>query len=195
MLAVAQRAFAQRGYHAASVDAIAEAAGITKPMVYAYLGTKEELFIACLHREATRMVEAVVAAVRPSYSPAEQLWHGLNAFFGFVAAHRDGWTVLYRQSRGQEPFASELAAMRRRFVDIVAALLTRAVALAGGRAGPAEHGDQLAGLHFERNPVQDVAFSIEGMDRLDAQHVIKARQDRRHAPAGQRVPDRGCRRR
>src|SRR5919206_347621 len=36
MLAVAERAFAERGFHAASVDAIAEAAGISKPMVYAY---------------------------------------------------------------------------------------------------------------------------------------------------------------
>jgi AcrR family transcriptional regulator len=138
MLDAAVSVIAKRGFHAASMDEIAEVAGISKPMVYAYLGTKEEMFIACLHREATRMVEAVIAAVRPAATPADQLWHGLNAFFGFVAAHRDGWTVLYRQSRGQEPFASELATMRERFVEIVTALLARAVALADGPAGPAD---------------------------------------------------------
>jgi AcrR family transcriptional regulator len=138
MLDAAVSVIAKRGFNAASMDEIAEVAGISKPMVYAYLGTKEELFIACLHREATRMVEAVVAAVNPSYSPAEQLWHGLNAFFGFVGSHRDGWTLLYRQSRGQEPFATELASMRERMAEIVAALLARAVALAGGPAGPAD---------------------------------------------------------
>ena len=48
--------FSRRGFHAASMDEIAERAGISKPMVYAYLGTKEELFLACLHREGTRLM-------------------------------------------------------------------------------------------------------------------------------------------
>ncbi len=52
MLDSAVRVFSRRGYHAASMDEIAEDAGISKPMVYAYLGTKEEVFLAALHREA-----------------------------------------------------------------------------------------------------------------------------------------------
>ena len=138
MLDAAVSVIAKRGFHGASMDEIAEVAGISKPMVYAYLGTKDELFIACLHREATRLVEAVVGAVRPAAAPAEQLWNGLHAFFGFVGTNRDGWTVLYRQARGREPFASELATMRERMVQIVSHLLARAVALAGGRGGPAD---------------------------------------------------------
>lgn len=138
MLDAAVSVIARRGFHAASMDEIAEIAGISKPMVYAYLGTKEDLFVACLHREATRMVEAVVASVRPDAPPDEQLWNGLRAFFTFVDAHRDGWSLLYRQARGREPFASELAAMRERMVEIISRLLARAVALAGGPAGPAD---------------------------------------------------------
>lgn len=52
MLDAAVKVFSRRGFHAASMDEIAEDAGISKPMVYAYLGTKEELFVACLHRRA-----------------------------------------------------------------------------------------------------------------------------------------------
>lgn len=59
MLDAAVKVFSRRGFHAASMDEIADDAGISKPMVYAYLGTKEELFIACLHRESTRMMEAI----------------------------------------------------------------------------------------------------------------------------------------
>ena len=138
MLDAAVSVFAHRGFHAASMDEIAEIAGISKPMVYAYLGTKEDLFTACLHREATRMVEAVVGAVGTTTRADEQLWNGLRGFFAFVGAHRDGWTMLYRQARGREPFASEWAAMRGRMVEIVALLLSRAVAGAGGRGGPAD---------------------------------------------------------
>jgi AcrR family transcriptional regulator len=123
MLDAAVKVFSRRGYHDASMDEIAEVAGISKPMVYAYLGTKDAVFIACLHREATRLLEAVADSVHAGATPVEQLWHGLRAFFGFVDAYRDGWLVLYRQARGQEPFAAELAAMRRRIVEMVAALL------------------------------------------------------------------------
>ncbi len=134
MLDAAVRVFSRRGYHAASMDEIAEQAGISKPMVYAYLGAKEELFVACLHREGTRLMEAVARIVEPDLPVDEQLWRGLRAFFAFVGAHRDGWSVLYRQARGQEPFAAEVAAMRGRLVEIVAGLLGRAVEAVGHRA-------------------------------------------------------------
>jgi AcrR family transcriptional regulator len=128
MLDAAVRVFSRRGFHAASMDEIAEDAGISKPMVYAYLGSKEELFIACLHREGTRLMEAIAAAVGPDLPPDEQLWRGLRAFFDFVGAHRDGWAVLYRQARGEQPFAGQLAEMRARIVEVVAGMLGRALA-------------------------------------------------------------------
>lgn len=131
MLDAAVRVFSQRGFHAASMDEIAEDAGISKPMVYAYLGSKEELFIACLHREGTRLMEAIVAGVGTDLPTDEQLWRGLRAFFGFVGAHRDGWAVLYRQARGEQPFAGTLATMRERMVEVVGAMLAQALAAEG----------------------------------------------------------------
>lgn len=181
MLDAAVKVFSRRGYHAASMDEIAEDAGISKPMVYAYLGSKEQLFIACLHREGTRLLEAIVEAagvdrdepaqggpvqggpvqhtsapdrpvpagaapadgeVRqvPDPSLEQRLWRGLRAFFGFVGAHRDGWAMLYRQARGEPPFAGELAGMRTRMVQVIAGLL--GWALSADRNGQAddEHG-------------------------------------------------------
>lgn len=135
MLDAAVAVFSAAGFHDASMDEIAARAGISKPMVYAYLGSKEELFLACLHREGTRLMEAVASAVTPAGAPPlppdEQLWRGLRAFFAFVGAHRDGWRVLYRQARGTEPFVAELAAMRARMVDVVCALLSRVIASSG----------------------------------------------------------------
>ncbi|MEU7795805.1 TetR/AcrR family transcriptional regulator [Micromonospora tulbaghiae] len=135
MLDAAVKVFSRRGFHAASMDEIADDAGISKPMVYAYLGTKEELFIACLHRESTRMMEAIAGAAAPDLPADERLWRGLRAFFGFVGAHRDGWAVLYRQARGSQPFASELAAMRGRLVEVVAGMLDHALRASGREVG------------------------------------------------------------
>jgi AcrR family transcriptional regulator len=132
MLDAAVRVFSRRGFHAASMDEVAEEAGISKPMVYAYLGTKDELFVACLHREGTRLLEAIASAATGDGGseppPDEQLWRALRAFFGFVGAHRDGWAVLYRQTRASVAFAAELTEMRRRIVEVVAGMLARAVA-------------------------------------------------------------------
>jgi AcrR family transcriptional regulator len=136
MLDAAVKIFARRGFHAASMDEIAEVAGVSKPMVYAYLGTKDELFLACLRREATLLLEAVASGVEPSARPDQQLWNGLRAFFGFVGDHRDGWLVLYR--RAPEPFAGELAGMRSRIIEVVTGLLESACAAAPVRATPAD---------------------------------------------------------
>ncbi|WBB93724.1 TetR/AcrR family transcriptional regulator [Verrucosispora sp. WMMC514] len=138
MLDSAVRIFSRRGYHGASMDEIAEVAGISKPMVYAYLGTKEELFVACLHREGTRMMEAIAGAAAPDLPADERLWRGLRAFLGFVGAHRDGWAVLYRQARAEQPFARELTVMRARLVEVVAGMLDHALRAEGREVADTE---------------------------------------------------------
>lgn len=54
MLDAAVQIFSVNGYHETSMDAIAAEAEISKPMLYLYYGSKEELFGACLDRELTR---------------------------------------------------------------------------------------------------------------------------------------------
>jgi len=147
MLDAAVRVFSRNGFHAANMDEIAELSGVSKPMVYAYHGTKEELFLACLRRESERLMEKIVSAADSSLPPDEQLWRGLKGFFDYVGAHRDGWSVLYRQARSLEPFAGELAAMRRAMVQVIAHRLELAVQ-AHGRHGrqerPARSGEAAA---------------------------------------------------
>ena len=66
MMDAAVRTFAQRGYRAASMDEIAELAGVSKPLVYLYLNSKEELFTACIRRESKALVEAIERELQPS---------------------------------------------------------------------------------------------------------------------------------
>ncbi|MFR9721942.1 TetR/AcrR family transcriptional regulator [Streptomyces sp. MS19] len=120
----ALRVFSRRGYRAAVVDEIAELAGISKPMVYLYLGSKEGLFIACVRREAGRLVETFREAASSEDTPEERLWAGLSAFFAFVAERRDSWVVLHRQVPDQsEAVAAELAAARRSVMAEVTGLV------------------------------------------------------------------------
>jgi AcrR family transcriptional regulator len=146
MLDAAVTTFAQRGYRAASMDEIAELAGVSKPLVYQYLNSKEELFSACIRREADALVQAVRETVDPAAdSAARQLWTGLLGFFAHTAEHRHGWTVLHHQARIQgEPFAREVGAMREEILAFVTQLIAEAAREAHCDPEPADR--EVSGL-------------------------------------------------
>jgi AcrR family transcriptional regulator len=132
MLEVAERAFAERGFHAASVDAIAEGAGISKPMVYAYFGSKEGLYRGCMEQARARLFDAVGQAAGTGAPPDERLWRGILAFFTFVDEERDSWTVLFGDATGAAgPFAEEATQVRRTVARLVGDLLFEAAAAEG----------------------------------------------------------------
>ena len=142
MLDAAVEVFSARGFHAASMDEIAERAGISKPLLYLYLGSKEETFGACIAREADRLVTTIGDAVgsaaatgaaaggAPGGVPdqAGRLWRGLTAFFEYVASHRSSWIVLYQQARTRGEAAEQLATARQDIIGAVTDLVLDAVA-------------------------------------------------------------------
>ncbi|KRC93768.1 MULTISPECIES: TetR/AcrR family transcriptional regulator [unclassified Streptomyces] len=133
MLDAAVETFGRRGYMAASMDEIAELAGVSKPLVYLYLNSKEDLFTACIRREAKALVEAVRTGVRTDLPADRQLWDGLRAFFAHTGRHPHAWSVLHLQARTHgEPFAGEVAAMRKEIV----AFVTQLIAIAAREALP-----------------------------------------------------------
>lgn len=145
MLDAAVRTFGRRGYRAASMDEIAELAGVSKPLVYLYLNSKEDLFTACIRREARALTEAVRAGVRPGLPADRQLWEGLGAFFAHTARNPDGWTVLHLQARTHgEPFAAEVTVMREEMVAFVTGLIL--VAAREARRDPDLPEREVAGL-------------------------------------------------
>ncbi|RPK40646.1 transcriptional regulator, TetR family [Streptomyces sp. LamerLS-316] len=145
MMDAAVRTFGQRGYRAASMDEIAELAGVSKPLVYLYLNSKEELFTACIRRESKALVEAVQAAVEPGMPADRQLWAGLRGFFTHTAENPDGWAVLHQQASSHgEPFVSEVGALREEIVAFVTGLIGAAAREA--HSDPALPDRDVAGL-------------------------------------------------
>ncbi|MFI0980184.1 TetR/AcrR family transcriptional regulator [Streptomyces sp. NPDC021093] len=133
MVDAAVQSFARFGYRAASMDQIAEVAGVSKPLVYLYLNSKDELFTACIRREAKALVEAVQAGVAIDATADRQLWEGLTAFFTHTAENPDGWSVLHHQARTHgEPFAAEVTVMRTEITAFVTHLIGDAAREARG---------------------------------------------------------------
>jgi AcrR family transcriptional regulator len=121
MLEVAGRIFASRGFHEASMDEIAQAAGISKPMLYNYFGSKEGLYFAYVdlsYREIIAAIdEAVAEAAAAGRRPDQQLRVGARAYYRYVGEHRDALRVLFREVG--DP-GGELVQQRRRLSRRVA---------------------------------------------------------------------------
>ena len=62
LIEVATRLFLERGFEATSIDAVAEAARVSKPTVYGQYGDKRGLFTAVLRREIARWLAPLAAA-------------------------------------------------------------------------------------------------------------------------------------
>jgi AcrR family transcriptional regulator len=63
LLAVAQRMFCERGFHAVSVDAILEEAGVARMTLYKNFGSKEDLIVTTLKREDKMFRQWLVSSV------------------------------------------------------------------------------------------------------------------------------------
>jgi AcrR family transcriptional regulator len=124
MLDAAVQVFSVNGYHEASMDAIAAEAEISKPMLYLYYGSKEELFGACLDRELGRFVEAVRADIDFELAPRDLLRNTILSFLHYFDANRASWIVLYTQATSSQAFAHTVREGRERIIDLVARLLS-----------------------------------------------------------------------
>ena len=131
-LVIASELFAERGYATVTMDDVATAVGVTKPLLYHYFGNKERLYLACMEPAAEGLVTAVVGAVRGAPSPAESLRPGIHAFFHFLDEDASAWRVLFDESLPPDgDIPRRIARQRARITDLVTATLLEQVAPAG----------------------------------------------------------------
>ena len=123
MLDAAVQMFSVNGYHETSMDAIAAEARISKPMLYLYYGSKEELFGACLSRELSRFIDAVRADIDLQQPPRELLRRTIGSVLHYIDANRASWIVLYTQATSSQAFSHTVREGRERIIDLVARLL------------------------------------------------------------------------
>ncbi len=90
--------FADRGFEAATLEEIAERAGVSRPIVYEHFGDKQHLFEAVVNDEIARVADAVGGALLAPGAPRDLLERGLRAFFAYVREHPEGHAVLTRDA-------------------------------------------------------------------------------------------------
>ena len=122
---VALEVFAERGYHGASMAEIAEAAGVTKPVLYQHFRSKRELYLELLADVGQRLLEEVQKATAAAGGPSPQVASGFAAYFRFVADNESAFRLLFGGDgrEADREFADAVRRVEDAMADAIAALI------------------------------------------------------------------------
>lgn len=103
MLDAALRVFIGHGYRGTSMQAIADEAGVTKPVVYECFRTKDKLLLTLLDREEDRLLRGITAALPTDLASDDVetvVASALRAFLSAASQAPDAWRVVFEFQHG-----------------------------------------------------------------------------------------------
>jgi AcrR family transcriptional regulator len=166
ILRAALKIFADYGYAAASVQAIVDAARVTKPMLYYYFHSKAELFQALIdlaHDERFRLMQEAAGRSRSLAGRLVETW---TSVFEFIDGHRELMRLAFATAfaaRGEIPAGIRYLEKGRRNFELVVGLMRE-----GRTAG------ELDGRHSSR----ELALALWGMMNIRVMDYLVQRRRR-----------------
>ena len=115
--------FAARGFHSTSMNDVADAAGVTKPVLYQHFPSKRALYLELLRTVGDQLM-AEIAAATAGAPPREQVEAGLRAYFRFVAGEAAAYRLMFGGgTRRDLEFAEEATRVERSIAGVIAELI------------------------------------------------------------------------
>jgi AcrR family transcriptional regulator len=135
LLDAASEVFGSKGYHAAAMDDIAEAAGVSKPVLYQHFGSKLELYLALLDQSCDRLVEIVEEALRSTEHNADRVVATMGAFYEFVSASSGQFRFVFESDlTGDGSVQARLWRVNDEIADAIAEVIAEDTALPPGQS-------------------------------------------------------------
>jgi len=124
LISVAISVFADKGYHDTSMNDVAEAAGVTKPVLYQHFASKRELFVELLDEIGNDLRDTIAKATSDADGPRQQIENGFRAYFTFANDHTDAFRVLFGSGARRDPeFGSFALAVEGSIAKTIAELI------------------------------------------------------------------------
>jgi len=164
LLDVSLTLFAERGFNATTMDDIAEAAGVTKPLLYQHFVSKRALYLELVESVAVTMLEAVGKAVAAAESPRQQVEGGFAAYFDLVVTHEHAFQLLFGSNVPNDP---ELSRAVRHVEDRLAEAI-----------------DVLIDAGLDEDHRLLLAYAMVGMAEGASRHFLATRDPDRGDPDG-----------
>jgi AcrR family transcriptional regulator len=197
LLHVALETFARQGYHGTSMNDVALAAGVTKPVLYQHFGSKRELYRSLLEAVGERLISSITAATADAPDGRIQTERGFGAYFGWVCRDPDAFRLLFGSGARRDDEFNDAV---RRFTAEAAAVIAPLIAvdidpehqstIAFGLVGLAEGVSRRLldnGLAFDSDTVarqvSELAWAgLRGLGRAETTVVSTAAHERSTAP-------------
>jgi len=124
ILDVALPVFANSGFHGASMNDIAEAVGVTKPVLYQHFDSKRDLYQALIDEVGARLLGNIAKAAAEATDGKSQTELGFQAYFRWVAEDHDSFRFLFGSgSRRDEEFNDAVRKITAEAATAVAPLI------------------------------------------------------------------------
>jgi AcrR family transcriptional regulator len=124
ILAAALDVFSRRGYHAASIDEIAQAAGISKALIYEHFPSKRDLHASLLDAEVQVVFGRLVESAATGEPGEVRLRQGVDAFLAWAEERGDAFRMLFRDA--VEPEVAEVVGrLQMQATGAIAELIAR----------------------------------------------------------------------
>jgi AcrR family transcriptional regulator len=149
---VAVISFSRTGYHNTSMTDIAEAVGVTKPVLYQHFDSKRALYLEILRFVGQELTTAVTHNAATSTDGREQTERAMIGYFSWVDQHREAFTLLFESS---ERVDEEFAATVREFEEAASAAIA-----------------PLITVDIPEESKRMVAIALVGMVEAVSRHVI-----------------------
>jgi len=135
VLDAALEIFAEGGFSDASMQAIAERAGVSKAVLYdCFPGGKQEIYYALLERSEQTFMQHMVGVLERTerLSVDESLRQGLRAFLDYAEIHPHSFRVIFGEAGTRDPEVARRSERAREQIVAQMRERTRAVMAAAG---------------------------------------------------------------
>jgi AcrR family transcriptional regulator len=117
---VALERFAASGFHGTSMEEIADAAGVTKPVLYQHFPSKRKLYLELLDTVGGELLQLVTRSAEAEKQPYQRVLAGFRAYFRFVQDNSSAFQLLFGSgARRTDEFADSVANLE----DSIAAMI------------------------------------------------------------------------
>ncbi|MBI3159292.1 MAG: TetR/AcrR family transcriptional regulator [Chloroflexi bacterium] len=129
ILEAAAQIISEKGFHAASMQDIAEAVNLQKASLYHHVTSKQEILVELLDRALAMLTERLEGILAEPMTPEEHLRAALRSYLEALVEHRDLAAVLLLEHRSLEPLFHQRHIPRRdRFEALWRGILDEGVA-------------------------------------------------------------------
>ncbi|WP_394939110.1 TetR/AcrR family transcriptional regulator [Psychromicrobium sp. YIM B11713] len=126
LLAAATEVFVANGYHAAAMDEIAEAASVSKPVLYQHFPSKRELYIALLDVQLAELTERMLTVIASTEDNRERVQATIGAYFEFIAKGDQAHRLVFENDLINDPeVAAKIEAFNATYANAIAQTIAR----------------------------------------------------------------------